>query len=142
MSRTRVSAELRRLVRRRANGSCEDCLAPEALSFALHQVDHIEAEKHGGLTAEGNLALCCVICNQFKGTDLSSLDPLTQQLTPLFNRRKDRWAEHFQLERSHIIPLSPVGRATSRLLHFNDPEALSEREFFIAAGFFGVQKPL
>jgi 5-methylcytosine-specific restriction endonuclease McrA len=90
MSLTRVPDDLRRLVRQRAKGSCEYCLAPEALSFALHQVDHIEAEKHGGLTTESNLALCCVICNQYKGTDLTSLDPLTRRRASLFNPRKHK----------------------------------------------------
>lgn len=135
MSLTRVPEDLRRLVRERGKGACEYCLAPEALSFVLHQIDHIEAEKHGGLTIESNLALCCVVCNQHKGTDLTSLDPLTRRRTSLFNPRKHKWSEHFSLEGSHIQPLTPIGRATARLLHFNDPEQLAEREFFISAGF-------
>jgi hypothetical protein len=135
MSLTRVPDELRRLVRERAKGICEYCLIPEALSFVFHQVDHIEAEKHGGLTIENNLALCCVVCNQYKGTDLTSLDPLTRRRTSLFNPRKHTWSEHFRLEGSYIQPLTAIGRATARLLHFNDPEQFAEREFFISAGF-------
>ena len=134
MSQTHVPAELRRLVRQRAQGRCEYCLVPEVLAFAFHQVDHVEAEKHGGLTLAANLALCCVACNQFKGTDLSSLDPLTKRRTDLFNPRKHRWSEHFQLEGARIRGLTDVGRATTRLLHFNDPERVSERELFLLAG--------
>jgi 5-methylcytosine-specific restriction endonuclease McrA len=71
MSRTRVPAPMRRLVRQRAKACCEYCLIPEAIAFARHQVDHIEAEKHGGSSAEDNLALSCILCNQYKGSDLT-----------------------------------------------------------------------
>lgn len=140
MSQTRVSAELRRLVRQRAKACCEYCLMPEALSFASHQVDHIEAEKHGGLTISSNLALCCLICNQHKGTDLYSLDPSTQSPTPLFNPRKHVWSEHFRLDGPYIRPLTTIGRTTARLLHFNDPELVAERELFILSGLLEVPK--
>ena len=134
MSQTRVPPELRRFVRQRAEGRCEYCLAPESLSFALHQVDHIQAEKHSGPTVEANLALCCIVCNQFKGTDLSSVDPVSRKITPLFNPRSHVWAEHFRLEGPHIRPLTAIGRVTVRLLRLNDPERLAERELFLAAG--------
>src|SRR5436190_12209796 len=136
MSRTWVPTDVRRLVRQRAHRRCEYCLSPEELSFVFHQVDHIVSEKHEGLTVESNLALCCIACNQFKGTDLSSLDPLTGEITPLFNPRKHSWPDHFRLAGRRIEPLSPIGRTTARLLHFNDPERLTERELFILAGFF------
>ena len=71
---------------------------PERFTLAAHWVDHIVAEKHGGLTEEGNLALSCVLCNQHKGTDLASLDPEDGRLTPLFHPRRDRWADHFRLD--------------------------------------------
>ena len=48
MSATHVSASLRRLVRERAGECCEYCLIPEAMTWALHTIDHIIAEKHGG----------------------------------------------------------------------------------------------
>ncbi len=67
MSQTYVPAALRRLVRMRAGERCEYCLIPENASFAPHQVDHVIAEKHGGLTDANNLALSCVLCNMCKG---------------------------------------------------------------------------
>lgn len=134
MSLTKVPDDLRRLVRERANRACEYCLAPEVLSFAFHQIDHIEAEKHGGLTIESNLALCCIVCNQYKGTDLTSLDPQTRRRTPLFHPRGHKWTEHFRLVAAFIQPLTPIGRATARLLHFNSPEQLAEREYFVLSG--------
>jgi len=134
MSRTRVPPQLRRQVQDRAGDRCEYCLAPGVLSFAVHQVDHVIAEKHGGPTIDANLALSCVACNQFKGTDLSSVDLLSQQTVPLYHPRKHRWSDHFRLDGVRIQPLTAIGRVTVRLLHFNGPERLTEREFFIAAG--------
>ncbi|WP_293367079.1 HNH endonuclease signature motif containing protein [Microcoleus sp. CAWBG50] len=64
MSKTYVSASLRRTVCDRANGCCEYCLIPETLALSSHQVDHIIAEKHRGETVESNLALSCSLCNK------------------------------------------------------------------------------
>jgi 5-methylcytosine-specific restriction endonuclease McrA len=134
MSRIHIPAELRRLVRRRADERCEYCRIPEALTFAVHEVDHIIATKHGGPTEEDNLALSCVLCNQTKGTDLTSIDELTRQIVPLFHPRRDRWVEHFQLDQARIVGLTPTGRVTVRLLQLNHPERIKEREHFLAAG--------
>jgi hypothetical protein len=54
MSATHVSASLRRLVRERAGECCKYCLIPEAMTWALHTIDHIIAEKHGSTTAAEN----------------------------------------------------------------------------------------
>jgi hypothetical protein len=61
MAQKYVPVALRRLVRARANERCEYCLVPESMALATHWVDHVVAEKHGGLTEEGNLALSCVL---------------------------------------------------------------------------------
>jgi hypothetical protein len=66
MSLTYVPAELRRLVRDRANACCEFCLIPEAFSFAPHEIDHVTAEKHGGATNEANLALACLLSTSIR----------------------------------------------------------------------------
>jgi len=66
MSVTYIPTALRNLVYERADGCCEYCLVSEAVSFATHQIDHIIAEKHGGLTVEENLALSCALCNKLK----------------------------------------------------------------------------
>jgi len=60
------------LVEARAEQRCEDCLLPAALAFILpYEVDHVIAEKHGGVTEEGNLAVACWRSNRHKGTDLA-----------------------------------------------------------------------
>jgi 5-methylcytosine-specific restriction endonuclease McrA len=131
MSKTYISASLRQQVRSRAGDCCEYCLIPETVAFASHEIDHIIAEKHGGQTTEENLALSCTICNKYKGSDLTSIDPQTGQIEPLFHPRRDRWAEHFAIENARIEPLTPQGRVTVRLLQLNQPQRIAERELFL-----------
>jgi hypothetical protein len=126
-----VPVALRRLVRARAAECCEYCLIPERFTLATHWVDHIVAEKHGGQTEETNLALSCVLCNQHKGSDLTSIDPETGQITPLFHPRCDCWLDHFRLDGARIEPLTPIGRVTVRLLQLNHPDRLEERELVL-----------
>jgi HNH endonuclease len=134
MSQIYIPAALRRLVRERSGDRCEYCLIPESVAFAPHWIDHIVAEKHGGMTDADNLANSCVLCNQSKGSDLTSIDPDTDQIVALFHPRRDRWTDHFRLMDGRIDPLTPVGRVTVRLLHLNDPDRVEERKHLIAAG--------
>lgn len=138
MTQAYVSAALRRQVYERAHGCCEYCLVPETVTLTAHQVDHIVALKHGGLTEADNLALSCALCNKHKGSDLASLDPETGKIAPLYHPRCDRWVNHFQLAGARIVPLTPVGRATVRLLQFNQSERVAERELLIASGALRV----
>ncbi|MEB3339502.1 HNH endonuclease [Okeania sp.] len=89
---------------------------PEFLTFATHEIDHIIAEKHGGSTEENNLALSCTLCNQYKSTDLTSIDPDTGDITSLYHPRQDIWLDHFSIKNGRIIPSSAKGRVTARLL--------------------------
>lgn len=136
MSTAHIPAELRRQVQTRAGGHCEYCRAPVELGFHAHQVDHIIAQKHGGETVAENLAMSCIACNQFKGSDLSSLDPATLELTALFHPRQQDWNDHFEMRGLFVIPKTAVGRVTVNLLQFNAPERIIEREWFMAAGAF------
>ncbi len=128
---TYIPLPLRREVRQRARGNCEYCLLNERYAFKQHEVDHIRAEKHGGLTIPDNLCLCCFDCNHFKGSDLSSVDPLTDQVVVLYHPRRDAWGEHFHLNDAQIEGLTPTGRVTVRLLQFNSPERLQRRAMLI-----------
>ena len=104
MSTTHIPIALRRQVRERAGECCEYCLIPESMTWALHTVDHIIAEKHGGATAADNLALACTLCNSHKGSDLASIDEQTGFIELLFRPRRDRWSDHFQLAGGRIEP--------------------------------------
>jgi len=136
MSVSHISVALRRRIRERSKGLCEYCLISEADSFFTHEPDHIIAEKHGGETASGNLALACFDCNRFKGTDIASIDPKTKRLVPLFNPRTDVWDEHFETREGLILPLTPIGRATERLLKLNFPERVEVRATLARCGCY------
>lgn len=131
---TRVPAALRRLVHERAGGACEYCLLPEPMAYASHEVDHVVAEKHGGATTADNLALSCTICNKHKGSDIASIDSDTGTLTALFHPRRDIWNAHFRIMDGEILPLTPTGRVTARLLQLNQADRVTERAVLIAAG--------
>lgn len=101
---------------------------------SVAEVDQGIALKHGGATEPDNLALSCILCNKHKGTDLASLDPDTGLLIALYNPRRDRWTEHFELAEATIMTRSPMGRTTARLLRFNNADRLAERQLARAAG--------
>ncbi|MBX3057824.1 MAG: HNH endonuclease [Anaerolineae bacterium] len=128
MSRIHIPESLRRLVTERANGRCEYCLLHQDDTPFTHPIDHVVALKHGGLTIAENLALACLECNLNKGTDLATFDPLTGELDRLYHPRQQSWEEHFALEGVRIVGLTMYGRATVRLLQFNTPARLAERE--------------
>lgn len=126
MSDTYISAELRREVVARAGRRCEYCLIHENDTFLGCHVDHVISEKHGGQTVSGNLALACVFCNRYKGSDIATLDE-EQKLTPLFNPRMQIWFEHFHFDGVRIEGNTRAGRATAKLLRFNEEMRLVER---------------
>lgn len=134
MSKTYVPAALRRIVYDRAHTACEYCLVPEIAVFISHEVDHVIAEKHGGQTEEGNLALACTICNKYKGSDLASIDPINGEIVRLFQPRQDRWQDHFRLQDGEIVALDAIARVTVRLLQINRPERIEERRLLAQAG--------
>lgn len=134
MARVKL-ADLRAEVRERAQKRCEYCQLPEDAGWAVHEVDHVVARKHGGKTALDNLAYACPACNRRKGTDLSSIDPQTSKVIQLFSPRTQRWNTHFRLHADgSITPRTAVGRVTALLLHFNDLLRVQIRADLVAAG--------
>jgi glutaredoxin len=131
---TYVPASLRRQVIERAGDRCEYCRFPQNVTLLAFEMEHIISEKHGGTTSLENLALACPYCNRAKGTDLGSIDPETNQLTPFFNPRTQKWQDHFTLEGAAIMPLTAEGRVTVFILQFNHPDRLQERERLLAIG--------
>jgi hypothetical protein len=96
-------------------------------------VDHVISEKHGGETISANLALACVFCNRHKGSDIGTLDE-GRNLTPLFNPRTQIWFDHFHFDGVRIEGKTREGRATAKLLRFNDEMRLVERLMQSSAG--------
>lgn len=131
---TYISEALRRQVISRANGRCEYCLIHQNDRFYAHEIDHIFAEKHGGQTEVENLCLACDECNRHKGSDLCSLDYVSQIVVSLFHPRRDHWRDHFRILDGIVEPLTPTGRVTQKLLQINNPEAVDRRRLLIESG--------
>jgi len=98
------------------------------------QVDHVISRKHGGATEAANLSYACAACNRNKGSDIASVDRATGELIRFFHPRLDRWSDHFQLRDDTIQPLTAIGEVTARILRFNAPERLLERQELRIAG--------
>ncbi len=131
---TYIPESLRRQVMERAQERCEYCRVHQDDRLFAHEIDHIYAEKHGGLSQEINLAAACSECNRFKGSDLCSLDPMSNTVVELFHPRRNRWADHFRILDGIIEPLTATGRVTARLLRFNDADAVDRRRLLIETG--------
>lgn len=121
---THIPAALRREVIARAGGCCEYCLLSQQDRLFSFEIDHIIAERHRGETVLDNLCLSCPQCNRLKSSDICSLDPETNAITPLFHPRRDAWLEHFVLNGVMIEPLTPEGRVTAYLFEFNHCERI------------------
>lgn len=130
----RVRGALRQAVVKRATNCCEYCGLPDDVLQLSHEPDHIVATQHGGHTVLDNLAYTCFRCNRYKGPNLSSIDPDTSLITPLYHPRHNVWMQHFRWENAWITPLTATGRATVALLRFNESERLTLRENLIRQG--------
>ncbi len=131
---TYIPVELRRLVAERANHCCEYCLLHQDDNYVSHEADHVISEKHGGQTIMENLCLSCFECNRYKGSDIGSIDTVTNTFTPLFNPRIMHWSDHFQLDDAIITGSTPEGRVTVSLLRLNKSERLLKRDALIRLG--------
>jgi len=102
---------LRKFVRDRAQDVCEYCRLPQQVAgFARFQVEHIKSKQHHGNDQPENLAWACPRCNAYKGPNLTSIDPESQELALIFNPRNDVWEEHFAQVGIEIIGLTSIGR--------------------------------
>lgn len=123
-----MDASTREFVRQRAGDCCEYCGVREGLRARLRfHVEHIVARQHGGGDDAENLALACHLCNAHKGPNLTGIDPNSGEITPLFNPRKNRWAEHFSNISGEILGQTAIGRATVAVLAMNHPARIDAR---------------
>jgi 5-methylcytosine-specific restriction endonuclease McrA len=134
MSSNSIPTAIRHLVIERAKGRCEYCLIHQDVSIYTHEVDHIIAVKHVGETVAENLALSCLSCNRHKGSDFATIAPIIGEIVPLFNPRRQGWDEHFRLNNAQIEGITQIGEVTVRLLRFNTPNRVLERQVLMAQG--------
>lgn len=131
---SKISSEIRTIVSVRAHHVCEYCLIAEADAFFRFQIEHIISRKHGGSSELENLALSCVFCNRYKGSDIATLNPETNELIQFYNPRTMRWREHFRLNEVFIEPLTEIGEATVRILQMNHEDQILERRVLYNRG--------
>ncbi len=125
-----MDATTRDFVRGRAANRCEYCHIPqEATPFIAFHVEHVIARQHldEGQNEPSGLAYSCDRCNAFKGPNLSSIDPKTGAKVDVFNPRTNAWSDHFAISGGVIAGLTPIGRATARLLNMNDSRRVELR---------------
>jgi hypothetical protein len=137
VSPTRVGRRLRALVLAAAGGRCGSCRSSEEVTGAPLEIEHLTPEARGGPTRRENLWAACRQCNALKGDRVEAIDPATGLAAPLFNPRRQRWADHFAWEEGgvFIAGLTPEGRATAAALELNRALLVRARRRWIAAGW-------
>lgn len=135
-SKKNIPKKIREQAIARANGTCEYCKLLIEFSTAPFALDHIKAEVNDGKTELDNLAQACFYCNGSKFTASEALDPLTNNIAPLFHPRKDNWADHFKWSADYlvIIGLTPTGRATIERLKMNRSSSINLRRVTRGSG--------
>jgi len=125
---------LRERVRQRAGDCCEYRRLPQAAApFVPFHVEHVVAVQHGGSDDFANLAWAFHRCNAYKGPNIAGIDPEDGAIVPLFRPRRDLWSGHFRAVDNEILGLTPTGRVTASLLHFNDSYRVELREAWARA---------
>jgi hypothetical protein len=132
-----VSPLPRDAVAQRSGRRCEYCLLPEAADpYEAFHLEHIVAKQHGGEDDLDNLAWACSRCNFRKGTNLTSIDPSTAAIVDLFHPRRHVWREHFTVRDARIMGVTPLGRATAKLLDMNAQHRVQLRRELVRQGRF------
>jgi hypothetical protein len=132
-----MSPEIRQATRERAGRRCEYCHLPDQIELAgPFHVEHVRARQHRGSDELKNLAWSCSRCNSHKGTNLSTVDPDSDNVVPLFNPRDDTWEEHFVLAGALILGKTATGRATAWLLQMNAGRRVELRSQIIRLGLW------
>ncbi len=138
MSRSYISVEIDRNVRYITKNRCGYCLSPQKLVMARLEIEHIIPVSNGGGSEESNLWLACPLCNSHKAGKIEAIDPVTDEVVPLFNPRTQVWMEHFAWSEDgiRILGKTPVGRATVKALCLDsDFDALEVRSYWVQAGW-------
>lgn len=133
---TPVPADVRLRVRFWAGDRCSYCRASQDLIYAPLEIEHIVPVSLGGTDDEENYCLACRSCNNSKRARVQAVDPVSNQVVPLFNPRTDRWEEHFTWSEdgTRIFGLTPCGRATALALQMNNRYSVLARGHWVKSG--------
>jgi hypothetical protein len=137
MTRRRIPRSLRQRLVTESRNQCAYCHTLTAITGARPVIDHIIPEAAGGPTVWENLCVTCHSCNEFKGAQAESKDPLTGRRARLFHPRQQLWSEHFcwSEDGANVIGLTPVGRATVVALNLNHPTIVEARHRWAKVGW-------
>ena len=121
MPRIYIAVDKQRAVIERADGRCEYCQSLMDYTTETFAVEHVIPLSRGGTNELDNLALSRSGCNGHKDNKTEALDPADGKVVPLFNPRQQKWQTHFGWvdDYTHIIGLTPTGRATVEILRMN-----------------------
>jgi hypothetical protein len=128
-----VAVELQRQIRQRFADCCAYCLTAEVLTATTFEFDHIIPRSLGGETVFGNLCLACPSCNRYKADRQNIIDPVTEQIVPLFHPQLQVWKEHFSWneDASEIVGHTDIGRVTIMILKMNRPQLIRVRKMWV-----------
>jgi hypothetical protein len=77
------------------------------------------------------------LCNRYKGSQTTGVDPVESERVPLFNPRTQVWRKHFRWspDGTRILGFTPIGRATVEALRLNNDLAVEVRRNWVLAGW-------
>jgi hypothetical protein len=137
MSVADIPHAVRQRIRESAWERCGYCLSSQRYVMAKLEVEHLIPRALGGSDEESNLWLSCGLCNRYKGSQTTGNDPTDGSQVALFNPRQQIWREHFRWssEGTHILGVTPIGRATVEALRLNNELAVEVRRNWVFAGW-------
>lgn len=132
-----ISDEIRARVRDAFGDRCSYCRSAQRYFLGIMEIDHIIPKADGGSDDELNLCLSCRLCNSYKGTQTSKIEPETRKMIALFNPRRQNWSEHFDWSEDGIYVLGKTacGHITIDALQLNNPYALAVRQAWVSVGW-------
>ena len=131
-----ISKTTKKAVAERANYNCEYCFAQSFYTQDSFCTEHILPISKGGTDELDNLAFSCYGCNSYKYNHTEAIDPINGSKVPLFNPRIEQWSDHFKWskDKTEVIGISPIGRATVVRLKLNRKELVNLRAIFVMVG--------
>lgn len=137
MSKGYLPGHLREQLLAADDRRCAYCHTTEANTGQPMTLDHIIPQAQGGPTTFDDLCFACRRSNEFKGSTTTARDPLTDENVPLFHPRTQRWSDHFAWDASgtHVIGLTPIGRATVMALNMNNEVIVDARRRWVSVGW-------
>ena len=136
MTENKLTPQIKKSVKSRANNCCEYCYSQEKIATQTFSIEHIYPVSKGGQTQLDNLALACQGCNNHKYNKTEGIDPISGEISPLYHTREQHWPDHFCWSNDYtlILGLTPIGRVTVEVLRLNREGLVNLRRILYAMG--------